>query len=552
MTKILSTIIGFIFFGSIASAQLTEFSQGDILSAGAMNQNFKYLEDRFGGLNEKTVDCGTSGTGSGINAAIKDGYNSIIVKGICKENISILANDGNRNYLKLKGFNNDQNSDKIVDNSSNSTAVIKIEGSMVLKIDNLTLSGGDRGIRVDGTSSIFADNITVESYTSYGIQIEGPSYLELGSVKIDGTKQSANDDVGVKLGAGSYGYFHGTTTVNGNSSNSGGIAASGGIIWMTGTVNLDSNKQSLVIESGGKMGLWNSTTTISNSTDYGIKAYFGQLWNYGTMTISDSSDGNWGVLIDRSGAYLSNLTVTGGSGSDPLIGVYDSIFTLDDATIKNHQGDLINSTRSSLKFSGTNSVLNENSSSKCLIYFEDVDFEFRGTTTINGTNNSSCSALGMKRSRGVIRNISISSPVAALYMESSDVFIRGGSFSSSGKEAISPRNGSRLSIKSYDNNVSITSSADEALEIKSSFVQLEKGSNDLTISSTASDKADISSEEISTLVIEDHTFSSVEIEAGSSLILNDDATITTLSCSSTSNIEKDGTVTNSTGCAQAQ
>ena len=56
MTKILSTIIGFIFFGSIASAQLTEFSQGDILSAGAMNQNFKYLEDRFGGLNEKTVD----------------------------------------------------------------------------------------------------------------------------------------------------------------------------------------------------------------------------------------------------------------------------------------------------------------------------------------------------------------------------------------------------------------------------------------------------------------------------------------------------------------
>ena len=124
MNKIFSSIISLIFFGSIASAQLTEFSQGDILSAGAMNQNFKYLEDRFGGLNEKTVDCGTSGTGSGINAAIKDGYNSIIVKGICKENISILANDGKRGYLKLKGFNNDQTSDKIVDNSSNSNASI--------------------------------------------------------------------------------------------------------------------------------------------------------------------------------------------------------------------------------------------------------------------------------------------------------------------------------------------------------------------------------------------------------------------------------------------
>ena len=103
MNKIISTIIGFIFFGSIASAQLTEFSQGDILSAGAMNQNFKYLEDRFGGLNEKTVDCGTSGTGYGINAAIKDGYNSIIVKGICKENISILALDI-VNFGKMKSF----------------------------------------------------------------------------------------------------------------------------------------------------------------------------------------------------------------------------------------------------------------------------------------------------------------------------------------------------------------------------------------------------------------------------------------------------------------
>ena len=56
MNKIISTIIGFIFFGSIASAQLTEFSQGDILSAGAMNQNFKYLEDRIAGINETTVD----------------------------------------------------------------------------------------------------------------------------------------------------------------------------------------------------------------------------------------------------------------------------------------------------------------------------------------------------------------------------------------------------------------------------------------------------------------------------------------------------------------
>ena len=187
-----------------------------------------------------------------------------------------------------------------------------------------------------------------------------------------------------------------------------------------------------------------------------------------------------------------------------------------------------------------------------MVRFTEVDFQIKGNTTINGTNNTDCNSFNMQRSRGYIENISISGSVANLYAENSDVGIDGGTFSSSGKEAITPRNGSRFQITSYKNNLSITSAADEALEIKSSFVKLDKGSNDFIISSSACNKADISSEEIRTLVIEDHTFSSVEIEAGSSLILSDDATITTLTCSSTSNIEKDGTVTNATGCAQAQ
>ena len=78
MTKILSTIVGFIFFGSIASAQLTEFSQGDILSAGAMNQNFKSLQDQFY-WNKKEVDCSTDN----LTGAINDGYNHIVVNGSC-------------------------------------------------------------------------------------------------------------------------------------------------------------------------------------------------------------------------------------------------------------------------------------------------------------------------------------------------------------------------------------------------------------------------------------------------------------------------------------
>ena len=552
MNKILSTIIGFIFFGSIASAQLTEFSQGDILSAGAMNQNFKYLEDRFGGLNEKTVDCGTSGTGSGINAAIKDGYNSIIVKGICKENIKWRTKKGERGYLKLKGYSNDQTSDKIIDNSSSSNSVIELTISY-LKIDNLIISGGTRGVEVFGNSLLWADNVTVESYTQRGINIDSSSVGWLGNVTVDGTKQSASDEMGIRFGRGSNGYIYGTTTVKGNSSDSGGIVASGGFVWLDGTINLDSNKRSLAIDTGGTIGFSdNSNTTITNSTDYGIKVNYGKLWNNGTMTISDSSDGNWGISIDRSDAYLSNLTVTGGSGSDNLVGIYGSRLMLDNVTIKNHGGSLLDINRSNLIFQNTINLTNESSSDGCLVYIGDSNFRFMGTTSITGTNNSNCNALNIFRSKGEIDIMNVTSPSQALYAVSSDVRIKGGSFSSSGGNGISIREGSRFRLESGSSNLSITSSGSDALEVRSSYVKLDKGSNNLTISSTSSDDFDITNRSFSTLEIVDHTYTNIEVRDASNLIINSDATITNLTCTSTSNILKSGTVTNAGACSNAQ
>ena len=95
MTKIFTSIIGLLFFGTMTYAQLTKISQGDILSAGSMNQNFKYLESKLGGINETTVNCGTDGNGHGISDAIQKGFNSIVINGICKENIKLDGREGN-------------------------------------------------------------------------------------------------------------------------------------------------------------------------------------------------------------------------------------------------------------------------------------------------------------------------------------------------------------------------------------------------------------------------------------------------------------------------
>ena len=554
MKKLLTTIVSLMFFGNLVFAQLTEFSMGDILSAGAMNQNFKYLEKRFGGLNETTVDCGTTGSGSGINAAINNGYNSIIVKGICKENINWDPKEGNRGALKIRGFSNNQASDKIVDNSSNDNSVIYIGSSTFLKIDNVTISGGKRGINVYGNSHLWADNITVEKYTQRGISVGSSSVAWMADVTADGTQQSSSNEVGIFVWGGSNAFLEGTTTVKGNSSNGGGINSAGSTVWLDGTIILDSNKQSLVIEHGGTMGIGNgSTTTITNSTSYGIKAYYGKIWNYGTMTISSNSVGNYAVFIDRSEAVLRKMTISGGTGTNPLVEVWQGQLTLDGATIKDHQGDLFYADRSTLQFRGTNSFT-DSSSNRCVVYFKNTDFYIDGSTddgstTINGSNTTGCAAFNLERSRGKIRNITVTGAQEALYAASSDVEIQGGTFSSTGQSGIKLVRGSRFDIDSNDNDVSITSSADDAIQVRSAYLKLDKDSNNLTISSTASGESDIRIRERSTVDLRDHTYANVKVTGASYLHIENGATVTTLSCANASIIHNEGTVTNTSECA---
>jgi hypothetical protein len=268
------------------------------------------------------------------------------------------------------------------------------------------------------------------------------------------------------------------------------------------------------------------------------------------MTISNNSDGNYAVLIDKSEAYLKNMTISGGTGTRPLVEVWRGQLTLDGATIKDHQGDLFYAGGSNLHFRGTNSFSNkDSSSSRCVVYFEDTDFNIRDSTTINGTNTTGCSAFNLKRSRGQIKNITVTGAQEGLYAATSDVEIRGGTFSSTGQPGIKVVEGSRFKIRSNDEDISITSSGDVALDVKSSYLKLDKGSKNLTISSTSSGAGDIRIRERSTVDIQDHTYANVEVTRASYLHIDEDATITNLICSNTAIILKDGTITNTSACA---
>ena len=513
------------------------FTSGETISSSQMNENFNYLLSRSGGINEKTVDCGSDGNGSGIQKAIDEGFNSIIIKGHCLENLS--QKNGNLlSLIILRGYHNDKLLDKIIDNSSNNEKLIDFGPSSFLKIDNLTLSGGAKSIVIQANSTLWAENLIVENYTEKGIEVVSSSVGWLGNIKVDGTKQDT-DDVGIHVSNSSYAYIFGETAVNGNNNNTGGISVGGASnIWITGNLTMDSNKQSLVIESGGAMGFSNSTASITNSIDYGIKAYFGKFWNYGTMSISDNNDGDYAVLIDRSGAYLGNMTITGGTGNDPLIGIYNSYSTvIENSSIKNHSGNLLNINRSVVEFEGENNFSNDSMVNSCFIYAGDSTINFKGQTTLNGTNNEDCSTLSLFRSQGEIENVIITSPNDALYLVSSKFRIKGGTFSSTGgsNNAISIRENSSLRLESQ-NDINITSTGnDEALEIKdSSYASIRKNDGNLNISNSNPDNImDIEVDGLSLLKIKNDTtvLGSISIGLSSNLIIEENSSVGDLFCS---------------------
>ena len=513
------------------------FTSGETISSSQMNENFNYLLSRSGGINEKTVDCGSDGNGSGIQKAIDEGFNSIIVKGHCLENLS--QKTGNLlSLIILRGYHNDKLLDKIIDNSSNNEKLIDFGPSSFLKIDNLTLSGGAKSIVIQSNSTLWAENLIVENYTEKGIEVVSSSVGWLGNIKVDGTKQDT-DDVGIHVSNSSYAYIFGENAVNGNNNNTGGISVGGASnIWISGNLTMDSNKQSLVIESGGAMGFSNSTTSITNSIDYGIKAYFGKFWNYGTMSISDNNDGDYAVLIDRSGAYLGNMTITGGTGNDPLIGIYNSYSTvIENSSIKNHSGNLLNINRSVVEFEGENNFSNDSMVNSCFIYAGDSTINFKGQTTLNGTNNEDCSTLSLFRSQGAIENVIITSPNDALYLVSSKFRIKGGTFSSTGgsNNAISIRENSSLRLESQ-NDINITSAGnDEALEIKdSSYASIRKNDGNLNISNSNPDNIlDIEVDGLSLLKIKNDTtvLGSISIGLSSNLIIEENSSVGDLFCS---------------------
>ncbi|MEC8395096.1 MAG: hypothetical protein VX003_09565, partial [SAR324 cluster bacterium] len=74
------------------------FTDGDIIYADQINENFEYLLKRTA-IHQTNVDCDA---GERINDALEK-YNHIIISGTCNENINIVFIDNPQSVLIIEG-----------------------------------------------------------------------------------------------------------------------------------------------------------------------------------------------------------------------------------------------------------------------------------------------------------------------------------------------------------------------------------------------------------------------------------------------------------------
>ena len=323
MKTFISSIIGFIFLGSIVSAQMTTFSQGDILSAGSMNQNFKHLQDQFF-WNKKEINCSSDN----LTATINDGYNHIVINGGCS--IKSLTTGG----VDFTRFCEDNSDHKPIHR-------IKITGKTGKSTDSITV--GDLGT----CGQMFGSFGGLMHLENIQINTAKVHVNDGGSMRIDYSSIYAEDSSDNNIGL-----YKGGLLVMDYSSAVHTIKAWGGAV---GEFMNSTTTKGLEAELG-------STFSADNMSMLSLEVSGNVVANINNSTINCSAKDINCVKVERmSYINLSSSTITGGANADAIVLWSTSQVELYNSTV--------NSTKSSsINVGGPYSYLNANSN-----------------TTINGT-----------------------------------------------------------------------------------------------------------------------------------------------------------------------
>ena len=337
MKKLFLSAISFALAAS-AYAIPNTFSEGDVISAEQMNENFQHLEQQLQGAIEKAVNCAA---GEKIADAIANGFTNITVSGTCTENLqfSMWREDSAENgtptgklaprFLKIAGADS---SATIVDTSSNTESTVSVNSGTTLFMENITFSGGQYGINAQRNSNLYLSGVSVESFTEKGIRVADSAWLGIDEdgATIVGTENST----GIELVTGASGWIS-SVTISGVDR---GLNVYGGSMVYLNNYQISAVSRGITVDNSRVLKSGDGSASIEGTSDRAVSVSHGVFTNWdGNLEIKNLSGGR-GITFWMSQGNIRNLKIPDfdktGSGWNPAISVdANSSINLENAVI---------------------------------------------------------------------------------------------------------------------------------------------------------------------------------------------------------------------------
>ena len=300
------------------------FSDGDIVSAEKMNENFQALINS-NVLRSTTVNCDDGET---INGAIEKGFNDIMVKGTCKENLryTVWREDTAENrqpsgklaprFLKISGV--ESTNATIEDTSANADSLVIVKGGTTLFLKDIALSGGEYSVAGQRNANVYLSNVLMSGFGFSAITIADSAFLGIDEqgVEIDGNDMGDN---GIVIGTGSSGWVN---NVKISGVRRGIYLIGGSMLWFQNEMSIDSSEIGVDIYNSRFMNFQEPNLTIQGPSDFAIRTHQGDI-KIDSGSTSINNIGGRGIDLWQSKASINNLKLLDfnntGTGWNPAL-----------------------------------------------------------------------------------------------------------------------------------------------------------------------------------------------------------------------------------------
>ncbi len=185
---------------------------------------------------------------------------------------------------------------------------------MILRIDNLTVSGGLRGINSWGQNTVWLENVVVNNHVGRGVHLWGKGFLNAYSTTVDGGQNSSgSNEIGFSVTGGSYAYLENVTSKNNSRA---GVRVSGKSYVEFQSGDIAGNLKGVEAYNDGKFHKisWNNgTLNLQNNTSYGIHCYQSEVELDTLTNILNFSGSNDAYHLSKCDGRIKESVISGRS-----------------------------------------------------------------------------------------------------------------------------------------------------------------------------------------------------------------------------------------------